>query len=230
MTEKCKECNGSGQILQDDGSDSTGTMIECDVCAPESGEENMSNEKFTELGKTYLQSNAHGRWDGSIKADTHRKLCELFISGRLGVSNDKAASLYLGSLLNFDKDSLVSHVRRSTTDLTDNLDTEIGFPLETAPNYNKLTPKFIDKFINLASEWFDDNPSLMSDELLNATLREITKNHLGMALPALESYGFKFVDGIGEEFLTMKSKLGQIVTIRPNKFFGCKFTLDKGIE
>lgn len=38
MTEKCKECNGSGQILQDDGSDSTGTMIECDVCAPEPGE------------------------------------------------------------------------------------------------------------------------------------------------------------------------------------------------
>ncbi len=193
----------------------------------------MDNDKFLSLGKTYLQSNAHGRWDGSIKAGTHRMLCELFISERLGVSTDRAASLYFGSLLNHDRDSLVSRVRRATTDLTDNLDKEIGFPLEKAPNYNKLTPLFVAKFLSLTSDWFDDNPSLMSDDLLTTTLKEITRNHLGMAMPALESYDFEFVDGTQEKpdaFLTMKSKLGQVVTIKPNQFFGCRFTLDKGLN
>lgn len=30
--EICKECGGTGEILQDDGSDSTGTLIPCEPC------------------------------------------------------------------------------------------------------------------------------------------------------------------------------------------------------
>ena len=187
----------------------------------------MDKDKFTGLGKAYLQSNACGMWDGGLKASTHRNLCELFISERLHVDPRKAATIFVGT------ESLGSLVRLATLSLTDNLDEEIGFPLETAPNYNRLTPIFVAKFINLASEWFDEQVGLMSDELLVSTLDEITKNRFRMAFPALESYGFEFVDGVGsgsDTFLTVKSQLGQIVTIRPNEYFGCKFTLDERLN
>lgn len=193
----------------------------------------MNTEKFQKLGRDYLESNACGRWDGSRKADTHRSLCELFVSERLEVSPQKASALYVGSPLNFEKSSLIALVRSSTTILTDNLDTEIGFPLDVAPNYNRLTPVFVDRFISLASEWFDDNPSLMSDRLLITILESVTKNKFSSVFHALNSYGFDFVDGNPEgknRFLIMKSKLKQVITIKPNKYFGCSFTLDKGID
>lgn len=187
----------------------------------------MDKDKFTNLGKAYLQSNACGRWDGASKADAHRMLCELFVSERLNVTLNKAAIISVGT------DRLAWLVRGSTLSLTDNLDEEINFPLEVAPNYNKLTPIFVAKFLNLASGWFDDQVGLMSDELLVSTLNEITKNRFRMAFPALESYGFEFVDGVGDgldPFLTAKSQIDQVVTIKPNEYFGCKFTLDEGLN
>ena len=122
----------------------------------------------------------------------------------------------------------------STLQLTDNLDDEIGFPLNHAPNYKRLTPAFVGRFIHLATNWFDDQVYLMSDESLIATLNIITKKHMGYMYPSLDSYGFEFIAGEikergGSHYLTMKSKLDQVVTVRPNDFFGCNYKL-KGMS
>ena len=42
----CNACNGTGEILQDDGSDSTGTWIPCEVCNG-TGENNDSHALLT---------------------------------------------------------------------------------------------------------------------------------------------------------------------------------------
>lgn len=184
----------------------------------------MQHKDFYKLSEIYLKSNACGMWDGSLKADTHEKLCVLFISKRLNITTEQAKKIkYLD-------DRLSSLVRKSTLQLTDNLDKEIDFPLEAAPNYKKLTPKFAVKFLNFASGWFDDNPCLMSDELLIITLTNITQKKLAFSYPALTSYGFDFINGEAGEFLTMESKLGQVATIKPNEFFGCNFKIEKSLK
>jgi hypothetical protein len=187
----------------------------------------MNKKDFYAFGKAYLESNACGLWDGALKASTHALLCDLFIARRLGIAISKAGWLEV------DGKRLSSMVREPTVDFTSNLDKEIGFPLETAPNYKKLVPLFVDRFLELTAEWFDDHTELMSDDEVNAVATRITRNHIGYQLPAFESYGFEFVDGTHEEgssFLTVKSKLGQIVTVKPNKCFGCSFNIDKPLS
>lgn len=188
---------------------------------------NIKNN-FYALGKTYLESNACGLWDGSLKASTHKSLCELFVSERLNISIADAVTIEV------DGNRISDLVRESTLLLTDNLDEEIGLPLETAPNYKKLTPMFVDKFLQLANDWFDDQTGIISDEVLKTVLERVTRQKFSYTMPALESYGFSFVEGQGEDtkpiFLTMKSKLGQFVTVKPNQYFGCSFTLDKGLN
>ncbi len=192
----------------------------------------MINEDFFPLGKTYLESNAKGLWDGALKAETHNRLCELFVAKRLGID-----TLSVASYLQVDGEYLVSLVRKATLDLTDYLDEVIDFPLEKAPNYKKLTPRFVGKFLQLANDWFDDQTGLLSENEVVLLLERVTVNRLGYAMPALESYGFEFVDGLGDgantkatAFLTMKSLLGQVVTVKPNQYYGCSYTIDKGIE
>lgn len=187
----------------------------------------MDIQDFMGLGKTYLQSNAKGFYNGTLKAEMHKKLCELFVSKRLGIE------LLVARHIKVEDQYLVSLVRRSTLELTDYLDERINFPLDKAPNYKKLTPLFIEEFIRLATDWFDDQVGLMSDQELQELMLIVTQNHLGYAYPALVSYGFEYVAGESNEdkdrFLTMKSLLGQEVTVKPNQYFGCKFTL-KGLE
>lgn len=184
--------------------------------------------QMLEYSQKYLQSNAHGMWDGSLKATMHRNLCELFIANRLNITVKQAMTLFV------DEESLGSLLRKATLDLTDNLD-EIGFPLEIAPNYKKLTPIFLSKFKKLANDYFDDCTYLFSDREFIEIVTRVVERKFSLAFIALESYGFEFVEGINSEknvdcFLTMKSKLGQVVTVKPNMYFGCSFSIDKGIK
>ena len=92
------------------------------------GEDKMQKEMKPYI-VNYLMSCAMGIWDGALKADSHAKLVEIFIKHEGG-----------------DED----HVRFITRKLTDNLDTEIGFPTESAPNYRLLWRPFYAKFIEYA--------------------------------------------------------------------------------
>ncbi len=194
----------------------------------------INNKDFFALGRSYLESNAYGMWDGARKADSHARLCELFVSKRLALE-----VLSVAPYLKVEGEYLVSLVRKATLPLTDYLDEVIGFPLERAPNYKRLVPEFVGKFLQLANDWMDEQTGLMSDSELKVILDMITRNHMGHQYPSLESYGFEFVDGEGTKplaggedkcFLTMQSLLGQVVTIKPNTFFGCSYTIDKGLN
>lgn len=101
----------------------------------------------------YLMSNAHGRWDGAEKAQRHINLANLFVTwwfelhdvergGRFEVKTGKYSD-------SFDSISMIIH--DTTRPLTDYLDEVIGFPLESRPDYDKLSPKFFDKFYELAT-------------------------------------------------------------------------------
>lgn len=178
------------------------------------------------LSQTYLESNACGLWNGSLKADIHRKLCQWVVAKRLDIDIDKASALTV------DGRYLVDDVRKATLSLTDNLDDEIGFPLDKAPNYKRLVPLFADKFTALTDGWFDGQTQLLSRKELEAVLSKITEHGFSQALSALESYGFTFVGGsinkrdlADGSFLHMKSALGDLVEITPNRFFGCTFKI-----
>ena len=88
----------------------------------------MKNEMKRHI-VNYLMSCAKGCWDGALKAESHEALVNIFIKHEGG-----------------DED----HVRQITRQLTDNLDTEIGFPTETAPNYRLLWRPFYEKFVGYA--------------------------------------------------------------------------------
>ena len=178
-------------------------------------------EEYLHLGKEYLQSNACGMQDGAKKAGTHAELCALAVSEILDIPMHYAGLIY------FEGERIVDLVREATRPLTDNLDTEIGFPLDIAPNYKRLTPLFAYKFVELVVEWFDEQTTILNDMELEKIVSEICRRKFVLAYGALESYGFEFVDGDPDKFLTMESKLGQVVTIMPNMYFGCSFTIDK---
>lgn len=46
MKTLCDACSGAGEILQDDGSDSVGTLIPCEICAIDAGKPGMTIQKF----------------------------------------------------------------------------------------------------------------------------------------------------------------------------------------
>lgn len=191
----------------------------------------MIKENFTTLSEIYLKSNAMGRQDGSLKAETHERLCRLFVSEYFSIELDAADKL---SMTLEDKPSIhvMDIVRKASRTLTDHLDEQIEFPLDMAPNYRRLTPKFVAKFKEICTDALLDDVRIMTDKQAIEMLNEITKYKMSMIYPALESYRFEFVDGIAhieeERFLTMRSVLGQEVTVKPNKFFGCSYTL-KGL-
>jgi hypothetical protein len=89
----------------------------------------------------HLMSNAHGRWDGAEKGETHRELCRLFISALLDRDIESVSSIT----------PEFKAVHEGTQALTAYLDEVIGFPLDDdRPDYEGLAPKFFEHFYTLA--------------------------------------------------------------------------------
>lgn len=91
----------------------------------------------------YLMTNAHGRLDGAEKAMLHIEMCAFYVALVRGVELDSVRRLH-------EDDFQLVHDH--TQQLTDYLDEVIGFPLNSRPDYDDLTPKFFAKFHELALE------------------------------------------------------------------------------
>lgn len=91
----------------------------------------------------YLMANAEGRWDGAEKAQRHLEMSYFYAAVVHGVSEDQARIFH---------DETYMAVHDNTQTLTDNLDTEIGFPLTGRPDYDALAPKFFERFHELAMQ------------------------------------------------------------------------------
>lgn len=95
----------------------------------------------------YLMSCAHGRWDGAEKAMRHIELCTFYVGMHYGVGDvDEVRREYEDDF---------QRVHDVTQELTDNLDTEIGFPLKSRPDYEIMAPLFFEKFHALAMNALD---------------------------------------------------------------------------
>ncbi len=86
----------------------------------------------------YLMCNAEGRWDGAQKAYVHAEMCSFYVAIAEGISDELLARAKAS-----DK---WKAVHEATQALTDNLDTEIGFPLKGRPDYDTLAPLFFERF------------------------------------------------------------------------------------
>lgn len=87
----------------------------------------------------YLMANH--RLDGAEKSDRHIYLCKVIISYYFAINLESVSVI----------DDEFDLVHQATKPLTDNLDLEIGFPLDgTRPDYERLVPLFFDKFTKLA--------------------------------------------------------------------------------
>ena len=92
----------------------------------------------------YLMSNAEGRWDGAEKALRHIQLCQFYVCVFTGYNDpDTVRRKY---------EVEYQAVHSKTQELTDYLDTEIGFPIKGRPDYDTLEPLFFEKFHKLAVE------------------------------------------------------------------------------
>lgn len=92
----------------------------------------------------YLMSNAHGRQSGAEKAERHAELCKFYVAAVRGINDVDLVRRHHED--DYDK------VHTKTQELTDYLDEVIGFPLDSAPDYDVLAPLFFDKFHQLALE------------------------------------------------------------------------------
>lgn len=90
----------------------------------------------------YLMSIAEGRWDSAEKAMRHRELCQFYVAAVHGLNDPEAVHL--------SHDDAYHALHEATQALTDNLDDEIGFPLEGLPDYDALEPLFFERFHELA--------------------------------------------------------------------------------
>lgn len=88
----------------------------------------------------YLMSNAEGRCNGAEKATRHLEMSRFYAAVVRGVEEHQANHV----------ECMAVHDHTQT--LTDNLDTEIGFPLVGRPDYDKLAPLFFEKFHTLAMQ------------------------------------------------------------------------------
>jgi len=90
----------------------------------------------------YLMANTNGRLNGHEKAEQHINMCAIFLAYKKLCSINKARN---------DDDWIKIH--NDTQLLTDNLDKEIGFPInETPEDYEYLARKFFIRFIELAEK------------------------------------------------------------------------------
>lgn len=91
----------------------------------------------------YLMSNAVGRWSGAEKAHWHTEMCRFYVAMAFDVPLDKVRRV---------REAEFQAVHDRTQQLTDNLDTAIGFPLDAEPDYDRLAPMFFSEFHRLALE------------------------------------------------------------------------------
>lgn len=97
----------------------------------------------------YLMANTHGRWSGAEKAQRHRELCSYYVSTFLDYDIDD---------IEFGPGTFYDRVHSATQDLTDRLDSEIGFPLNMPqPDYDHYARKFHERFYELASTRLTDS-------------------------------------------------------------------------
>lgn len=89
----------------------------------------------------YLMSNAYERWDGYEKALRHEELCKFYVAAVHGLDPDFVRRTH-------EKEYQAVHT--ITQQLTDHMDTQIGFPLVSRPDYDALVPLFFDRFHELA--------------------------------------------------------------------------------
>lgn len=92
----------------------------------------------------YLMSNAMGRENGFEKSERHISLIKTYLSYKWEIDP------YDGMIIEDTFDDIHTH----TQSLTDHLDIQIGFPLDSHPNYDALAPLFFDKFVKLCEESF----------------------------------------------------------------------------
>lgn len=93
----------------------------------------------------YLISNTAGRLDGGEKAQRHIELCTFYVAAVRGVND---LDMVRRGRDGHEDDYQAVH--DTTQALTDYLDEEIGFPLESRPDYDALVPLFFEKFHALA--------------------------------------------------------------------------------
>jgi hypothetical protein len=97
----------------------------------------------------YLMSNAQGREDGAEKAARHLELCAFYVAVVHGYADPDDARR--------ERHDEWLRVHEATQALTDNLDEEIGFPLDRRPNYDILAPAFFKRFHALAMQALTPN-------------------------------------------------------------------------
>lgn len=90
----------------------------------------------------YLISNSYGRENGVDKSNYHISLIKKM------VAYIKCVTPYDQMIIEQPFESLHKYTRK----LTDNLDKEIGFPLNEQPDYDQLVPLFFHRFIELCLE------------------------------------------------------------------------------
>ncbi len=98
----------------------------------------------------YLQSNSNGAPNGALKAHYHVQLCYLYVAS-IRFCKDYAAGMESVNDA-WGSNLLYTKIHDRTQKLTDFMDEEIGFPLNSEPNYQELAPKFFKKFIKLVRQ------------------------------------------------------------------------------
>lgn len=103
--------------------------------------ENACRIHTSHMMHRYLMACAHGRWDGFEKATRHKELCSFYVAVVRGGDPDTIRRTH---------ESDYQNVHTTTQQLTDNMDTQIGFPLDSKPDYDVLVPRFFARFHQLA--------------------------------------------------------------------------------
>ena len=121
-------------------------LVEFEGDAPESSEAAFRQACWLHLQLAvtrYLLCNSVGRLDGAEKAHRHMEMCTFYVAVVRGVELERVRR---------DHEDDYQRVHTNTQKLTDYLDEVIGFPLHERPDYDRLAPKFFEKFHALALE------------------------------------------------------------------------------
>lgn len=94
----------------------------------------------------YLIANTKGRLNGLEKSNRHKELSCIFLASKLLCSYEKACN-----------DDRWIKIHDATSTLTDNMDKEIGFDINSEDlDYNYLSGKFFNRFLYYAEKCWED--------------------------------------------------------------------------